>query len=47
MLHWRVESALLIFQINNVLRQKKDGKDRNLLRLSRAVPGAGIEPALL
>lgn len=41
------EVALLIFQINNVLRQKKDGKDRNLLRLSRAVPGAGIEPALL
>ncbi|MDB5109292.1 MAG: Resolvase domain, partial [Mucilaginibacter sp.] len=41
------EVVVLIFQINNMLGVKKNGKDRDLLRLSRSVPRAGIEPALL
>jgi len=37
------EAALLIFQINKQLEVKKNGKERDLLRLSRSVARRGIE----
>lgn len=40
------EVAMLIYQINNELGQKRNGKDREPSRLSRSVLRAGIEPAL-
>jgi site-specific DNA recombinase len=40
------EAAQLIYQINKKLRGNKNGKERDNLRLSRPVLGAGIEPAL-
>ncbi|WCT14954.1 recombinase family protein [Mucilaginibacter jinjuensis] len=41
------EVVTLIFQINNQLGHKKNGKERLLKRLSRPVLRAGIEPARL
>lgn len=40
------EAAQLIYQINKKLRGNKNGKERDILRLSRPVLKAGIEPAL-
>ena len=43
---WHSLSSRFIYHINRKLRGNKNGKERDSKRLSRAVLGAGIEPAL-